>query len=561
MRKLMLLPIAGLFFGCGNSTQPTKTVVLHDTDPAISEEILVDLKDNVSDQDVIELSRLAGTNLHTRNKVAEQYKYEVGTIHTVDEADVFARLKQDPRVEHVEPMVVYKALYTPNDPMMGDQWGMKRIGAESAWNMSCGQGVVVAILDTGVSCSLSDSAVKCGGGQSFANDSSSDDTEDRHSHGSHVAGTVAQATNNGLGTVGLAYCASIMPVKVLTDEGFGSNEGISEGIRWATDNGANVINMSLGGPFPSDVIEDAVNYAHDHGVSVICAAGNSGGPVGFPAAFDNSIAVSALDKNDNLAHFSSRGPQVAISAAGVDVLQQTIGGDDGKGEFKKFSGTSMSSPSIAAEAALIYSSGITAPDAVKAKMQSTADPKDDREKFGAGIARADVAVRSTFLWHTGLRLLALFGILFFMRKMVKTSSMKNGLTIAGVVVSCFGLVPLVFSGLLPHTGAFRTVVELLARPLGEWDIVAPFLPSHKYLMLLNFLPAGALTLLTLGNKYLRKFSLGFALGSAALCTQVALSGDTYFFGGGLLLKVFMGVSIVACGWLAKQLFEKDTATS
>src|SRR5207253_229267 len=118
---------------------------------------------------------------------------------------------------------------------------------------------------------------------------------DDQGHGTHVAGTIAQTTNNGLGTAGLAYCATLMPVKVLNKQGFGSVANVAEGIRFAADEGAQIINLSLGGPIKSRILEDAVAHALDRGVVIVAAAGNSGRKVGWPAAYPGVVAVSASD--------------------------------------------------------------------------------------------------------------------------------------------------------------------------------------------------------------------------------------------------------------------------
>src|SRR5262249_43243121 len=147
---------------------------------------------------------------------------------------------------------------------------------------------------------------------------------DDHGHGTHVAGTIAQTTDNGKGVAGMAFCANLMPTKVLTRQGWGTVADVAEGIRYAADHGAQVINLSLGGPIKSSILEDAVEHAYKKGVTVVGAAGNSGRSVGWPAAYDGVIAVSATDANDRIAWFSSRGPELSIAAPGVGVTQQTV---------------------------------------------------------------------------------------------------------------------------------------------------------------------------------------------------------------------------------------------
>jgi serine protease len=226
------------------------------------------------------------------------------------------------------------------------------------------------------------------------------DPYDDHGHGTHVAGTVAESTNNNEGVAGLAFEASIMPLKVLSAQGSGSSADIADAIRWAADHGANVINMSLGSSVPSEVIRNACKYAKKKNVVIVCAAGNGfGEPVGYPAAFPECIAVSSVGPSGNLAFYSSYGKQVALAAPGGDttngpqdgILQNTNFPEDqgGKGDdYYFFQGTSMASPHVAAVAALIEAQGVTDSARVKEILTSTATPKGEKKKYGAGILSA-----------------------------------------------------------------------------------------------------------------------------------------------------------------------------
>lgn len=564
MKAYTLVGCAALLLACGGHTEKApSSSVMDNKGNIVSGAIVVDCKDNVSDSDIEDLSKIAGTTLHADNDTARKYKYEEGVVNVADEDAILEKLNADPRVENAEKVVEYKALYTPNDPMFKEQWGMERSGATSSYNMSCGMGVVVAVVDTGIACINNDHSKglddlpSCEGGYNFVNNSS--DAQDQNGHGSHCAGTIAQLTNNNHGGAGLAPCVKLMPVKVLGSNGSGTMEGVAEGIRFAADNGANVISLSLGSAFPSNIVEDAVNYAYDKGVVVVAANGNSGGSIGYPAAYPNVIAVSAVDSKDKIANFSSRGPQTAIAAPGVNILQQTIcegsDGTDGCGEFKAFNGTSMATPHVSAAAALLVGQGITEPSAVRAKLQSTADAKKDANLYGAGILRADSAVKSTILSHTIIKLVALFGFIFLMRKKIDTSLLKSKPAMLGLVLGGFGLVPLFFTGLLPHLGSFRIVGEILARPLGEMNI--PLGLAYKYLPLANAIPAALATVLLLKNKFGRLFAGGLAVGSAILCAQLAFSGEATFILGAMIMKVWMVANVLMCAYFAKSTLAKD----
>lgn len=302
----------------------------------------------------------------------------------------------------------------PNDPRYDEQWNFKMIGAEEAWKRTRGKGVVVAVIDTGVAGPDYKKGAGCKDfkttkfvpGYDFVN--KDDQPYDDHAHGTHVAGTIAESTNNNEGVAGLAFEASIMPLKVLSASGSGSAADIGDAIRWAADHGANVINMSLGSAYPSKVMENACNYAAKKGVLIVCAAGNSFREgVGYPAAYPSCLAVSAVGPSGELAKYSSWGKQVAIAAPGGDmidskdpkdgILQNTnmsekIGGHGD--DYYAFNGTSMASPHVAAAAALVMAQGVKDPAKVRDILTKSATPKKDAKKYGAGILNVGSASKA-----------------------------------------------------------------------------------------------------------------------------------------------------------------------
>jgi subtilisin family serine protease len=256
----------------------------------------------------------------------------------------------------------------------GGLYGLDRIGAPEAWSRGyTGQGIVVAVCDTGVDRTHPDldgniwtNAREVVGngldddGNGFVDDvygwnfaSGNNNTLDVQGHGTHVAGTIA-GENNGFGVTGVAYAARIMPVKVLGDNGSGSFQSVASGIRYAADNGAHVINLSLGASVGDSSVQSAVQYAWNRGVAVIMAAGNNGASrPGYPASYATNwgIAVGAIDSNGSLASFSNRAGTTVldyVTAAGVNVYS-TLPGN----RYASYNGTSMATPNVAGAMALL----------------------------------------------------------------------------------------------------------------------------------------------------------------------------------------------------------------
>jgi serine protease len=325
---------------------------------------------------------------------------------------VLEKIRQHPAVEAAEPNYLYSTRFVPNDPHFTRQWNLKMIDAEAAWDRSRGKGVVVAVLDTGIAyedngdfAQVPDlKGARFVKGYDFVNDD--DGAHDDHGHGTHVAGTIAQRTHNGEGVAGVAFEATLMPVKVLDAFGRGTASDIADAIRWAADHDARVINMSLGGGARSEVMERAVEYARKKGVTVVAAAGNTGrGTVEYPAAYPGAIAVSAVGPGGKLAPYSSWGKQLAIAAPGGDksmgleagVLQNTIDPRDiRKSVYASYQGTSMAAPHVAGVAALLYAAGASGPDEVEKALFAGTKKADGQsgwdERYGHGIVNANGAL-------------------------------------------------------------------------------------------------------------------------------------------------------------------------
>ena len=268
-------------------------------------------------------------------------------------------------------------------------WGIERIEAPAAHSVSIGTGIGIAIIDTGIDPRHEDLRVV--GGYATVNcfppAKCAAAWDDDHGHGTHVAGTAA-ALDNDRGVLGVAPEANLYAVKVLDRNGGGTWAGVAEGIIWAADQGIEVLNMSLGGGH-SSTVQRAVVYAHGEGSLLVASAGNSGGAVGYPAAYAEVIAVSATDKDDNIASWSSRGEEVELAAPGVSVYS-TLPGN----KYGTYSGTSMASPHVAGVAALVWATDSTLTnEEVRQTLQKTAEDLGlSSSHQGYGLVRADLAV-------------------------------------------------------------------------------------------------------------------------------------------------------------------------
>ncbi len=264
-------------------------------------------------------------------------------------ADFGLNFTFDSDVELVEQDFIVSVAFNnpPNDPDYDRQWALPHIQAETAWDdMDELSDITVAVIDTGVCLSHEDLADRVlDNGYDFVDND--DDPEDVFGHGCSVAGIIAANIDNGIGIAGFAPNSSILPVRVLGPSGSGSMADVAAGIVYAADEGADIINLSLGSAVGSQVTEDAVNYAMEKGVTVIASAGNSGGALpGFPARYEGVVAVGAIDPDGARSSFSNKGGD--IWAPGRDVHTTHL--NDG---YKALNGTSFSAPYVAAMAAVL----------------------------------------------------------------------------------------------------------------------------------------------------------------------------------------------------------------
>jgi thermitase len=367
-------------------------------DTFVSGQVIITLKPTV-DKAAVEIL-LRSNRAHISAEIPQLHSF-VLTVPQAAETAIVRALSKNPLIESAELNYTAQAFSTPNDPFyQNNQWGFANTGQiivgqtgvvdadidmDEAWDITSGSAQVnIAILDTGIDQDHEDLFGKIVDNKNFTDSVTVDDL---YGHGTHVAGVAAASANNAIGVAGGCSSCMLMNIKVLNDNGSGAYSWIANGITYAADNGAKVINLSLGGSVKSRVLENAVNYAWNKGVIVVAAAGNSANiSKTYPAAYARVIAVAATDNNDKKASFSSHGYRwVDVAAPGVNIYSTfpnhtyTINKSLG---YDFASGTSMATPMTAATAALIWSTSYgTSASSVRSRLESTADKISGTGKF------------------------------------------------------------------------------------------------------------------------------------------------------------------------------------
>jgi subtilisin family serine protease len=334
----------------------------------------------------------SGLIQHAGGTVVKHLRLINGTAAILPTDAAIAALAKQAEVKRIDDDIEFHATGKPQPPPQPAQvtpWGIATVKAPAAWSISKGAAVKVAIMDSGIDLTHPDLQANIKGGVNTIKLSKS--ANDDNGHGTHVAGIVA-AINNTIGVVGVAPEVQLYAVKVLNAAGSGWLSDIIEGFQWCIDNQIKVINMSFGSDGTNLSEQEAITTTYNAGITLVAAAGNDGAPnsVDYPGAYPEVIAVSAVDNNLNLAGFSSYGPEVDITAPGVQIYSTYK-----KSAYATMSGTSMATPHVTGVVALRLAQNLNqSPAELKSVLQTTATnlglPSD---KQGAGLVNADAVVQ------------------------------------------------------------------------------------------------------------------------------------------------------------------------
>lgn len=550
--------------------------------------IVLDFREDVPAAQIAGKLSAIAQQYHVKPFLNSEFSIKDNVYIVKGDANLLNALKKSDlakQTESIEPNYIYNAYEVPNDPHYTKQWNLRSINVEAAWSETKGSGMTVAVIDTGVSRVPDLKDTKFAKGYDFVNDK--EEADDDNGHGTHVAGTIAQSTNNGYGVAGIAYEASIMPLKVLSGSGGGTVADISEAIKFAADNGADVINMSLGGGGASELMQEAVDYAYSKGVVIVAAAGNENrNSSSYPARYPHVISVAATGPAGEKAPYSNFGAGVDISAPGGSetgkILQETIDYQTGEPVFAEYQGTSMASPHVAAVAALVKASGVENPDEIETVLTKSARvvTEDPLNHFGAGHLDAAAAVkfaqkgqitfRDFFRW---LRENGYLNLRFWFDGGAVALLPKIAMVLGSYILAWFlrnylpGWSWSVSSGLIFGSSGLFFLRGFYVFDLPQWPfrVLGSSIPELGNAIqgssALNpifasvLIPLGLIALL-LGNPSWKWFAIGSGIGVAScLLVSAVMMPNVMWLGEGLLARSFLIVNAILCyglSWLSMQ---------
>ncbi|MBE9029360.1 peptidase S8 [filamentous cyanobacterium LEGE 11480] len=470
----------------------------------------------------------------------------------------------------------------PNDPLYPQQWNLHKVKLESARAISTGKNVTVAIIDTGIAKVPDLDDLKFVRGYDFINDETN--ASDDQGHGTHIAGTIAQMTNNGYGAAGIAPDAKLMPLKVVTVGGSATAADIAEAVRLAADRAADVINLSLSGSGYSKLMQQSIDYAYRKGAVIVAAAGNSNqSAVTYPARYHHVLSVSATDITGKRASYSNFGAGVNFAAPGGvvtsekptgGIIQNTFDLKSKEAFFAPYQGSSFAAAHVSGAAALIKSIKPLDPAQIEQVLAQTSQKpnSDPLNEYGVGQINITAALnlvqtnqipRLGFwqqLNHTGQlgqhiwidadmiaskeRLLTLTGaIVLALLISLKFALQWNGWLLLGLILSSSGF--FVLQGTYVY-GAPQWIFRLLGSALPEVGTVVQGLAALDPLSASVLLPT-ALWLLLGKFKSLKWFAIGSSIGIVpSLISQMLSAPEILQIGTGLGSQIFLLANILAC---------------
>lgn len=377
MNVVNMMALSALLLSIPVGTASAKVVdAVNVTDK--KEKMIINFIDNVNEKDKVQIKK--------EGKVKKNFEH-INAVSMEIDSEKLKQLKKNPNVKSIEPDIKVHIAQSVG-------YGQERVNAPRSWDSGLtGKGTKVGVIDSGVS-THPDLIVL--GGQSFVDYTNS--YTDDNGHGTHVSGIIS-AENNEIGVAGVAPDSDIFALKALDQDGSGYLSDIIEAIDWSITNQMDVINMSLGTKTASSALESAVNTAYQNGILVVAAAGNESTSVSYPAKYSSVIAVSATDENNKLAYFSNFGPEVEVSAPGTNIISTSSQGD-----YENMSGTSMATPFVAGQLALLKELNPTdtaiqlREELHKNILDLGAAGKD--ELFGYGLMQAPVKSVDTIITPT-----------------------------------------------------------------------------------------------------------------------------------------------------------------
>jgi len=404
VRSLLILMLLAVVFTAGSLAAGASTIP-----PAyVPNQLIVQMASGSTDADIKAAMTALGASVNRPIALPNTYLVDLNPTRGEGVEAAATRARSIKGVVRVSPNYQRFRHAIPNDPLWSRLWGMRMINAPAAWDTQKGSSsVVVAVLDDGISLTHPEFQGRLVQGRDTGNgddDPSHSAVDPNAGHGTHVAGIIAAQGNNSVGVVGVCWNGvKIMPVKIFNDNGYASTASIIDGLDWAMNHGAQVVNMSYGGYVYDQFEHDKIKELYAAGIILVASAGNSAGPVEYPAAYDEVVAVSAVDAQERPASYTNYGLQIDIAAPGGDDVDDGAGSIwstawvAGTNTYHGYCGTSMAAPHVSGAAALLLSAGVSPSKVVSRLYRGARAPSSgtlNRMYYGNGILDVNAALHA-----------------------------------------------------------------------------------------------------------------------------------------------------------------------